>query len=161
MTSYSEYTDDIGEWYNKNIDPHFTQARTRLLKILNEEDSLMEIVKLIGADVLPDSQRLIIEIARVIRVGFLQQNAMHPVDTYMPLDLQYKLMELILYLYDRVSAIVARAIPISQVVRTGVFDLSIKIKYEVSNQEIFDQTKAEIDSRLNQIEDENVESRSL
>lgn len=138
MTSYSEYTDDIGEWYNKNIDPHFTQARTRLLKILNEEDSLMEIVKLIGADVLPDSQRLIIEIARVIRVGFLQQNAMHPVDTYMPLDLQYKLMELILYLYDRVSAIVARAIPISQVVRTGVFDLSIKIKYEVSNQEIFD-----------------------
>ena len=161
MTSYSEYTDDIGEWYNKNIDPHFTQARTRLLKILNEEDSLMEIVKLIGADVLPDSQRLIIEIARVIRVGFLQQNAMHPVDTYMPLDLQYKLMELILYLYDRVSAIVARAIPISQVVRTGVFDLPIKIKYEVSNQEIFDQTKAEIDSRLNQIEDENAESRSL
>ena len=121
----------------------------------------MEIVKLIGADVLPDSQRLIIEIARVIRVGFLQQNAMHPVDTYMPLDLQYKLMELILYLYDRVSAIVARAIPISQVVRTGVFDLPIKIKYEVSNQEIFDQTKAEIDSRLNQIEDENAESRSL
>ena len=161
MTSYSEYTDDIGEWYNKNIDPHFTQARTRLLKILNEEDSLMEIVKLIGADVLPDSQRLIIEIARVIRVGFLQQNAMHPVDTYMPLDLQYKLMELILYLYDRVSAIVARAIPISQVVRTGVFDLPIKIKYEVSDQEIFDQTKAEIDSRLNQIEDENAESRSL
>lgn len=161
MTSYSEYTDDIGEWYNKNIDPHFTQARTRLLKILNEEDSLMEIVKLIGADVLPDSQRLIIEIARVIRVGFLQQNAMHPVDTYMPLDLQYKLMELILYLYDRVSAIVARAIPISQVVRTGVFDLPIKIKYEVSNQEIFDQTKVEIDSRLNQIEDENAESRSL
>ena len=161
MTSYSEYTDDIGEWYNKNIDPHFTQARTRLLKILNEEDSLMEIVKLIGADVLPDSQRLIIEIARVIRVGFLQQNAMHPVDTYMPLDLQYKLMELILYLYDRVSAIVARSIPISQVVRTGVFDLPIKIKYEVSNQEIFDQTKAEIDSRLNQIEDENAESRSL
>ena len=161
MTSYSEYTDDIGEWYNKNIDPHFTQARTRLLKILNEEDSLMEIVKLIGADVLPDSQRLIIEIARVIRVGFLQQNAMHPVDTYMPLDLQYKLMELILYLYDRVSAIVARAIPISQVVRTGVFDLPIKIKYEVSNQEIFDQTKAEIDSRLDQIEDENAESRSL
>ena len=61
----------------------------------------MEIVKLIGSDVLPDDQKLTIEIARVIRVGFLQQNAFHAVDTYVPLEKQLKMMETILYLYDK------------------------------------------------------------
>ena len=73
-----------------------------------QENNLMEIVKLIGSDVLPDDQKLTIEIARVIRVGFLQQNAFHAVDTYVPLEKQLKMMETILYLYDKCAALVAK-----------------------------------------------------
>ena len=69
--------------------------------ILNQESSLMEIVKLIGSDVLPDDQKLTLEIARVIRLGFLQQNAFHKDDTCVPLSKQFQMMETILYLYKK------------------------------------------------------------
>lgn len=155
MTSYSEYTDDVGNWYNQNINPKFMEYRSRLLKLLGEEDSLMEIVKLIGADVLPDGQRLIIEIARVIRVGFLQQNAKHRTDTYMSLENQFALMEIILYLYDKARAVIAKAVPISQLTKSGVFDLLLKLKYDVDDCEVFEKTRKEIDLRLSKIEKEN------
>ena len=74
------------------------------MALLNTESSLMEIVKLIGSDVLPDDQKLILEIARVIRLGFLQQNAFHADDTCVPLEKQYKMMEIILYLYKKAKA---------------------------------------------------------
>ena len=84
--SYSEYTGDLANWYRDNVSPDFMKYREELCSLLLEENSLMEIVKLIGADVLPDDQKLVIEIARVIRVGFLQQNAFHADDTFVPLD---------------------------------------------------------------------------
>ena len=71
----------------------------------------MEIVKLIGADVLPDDQKLIIEIARVVRVGFLQQNAYHKDDTYVPMEKQLKMMQTIIYLYEQSRKIIAPGHP--------------------------------------------------
>ena len=73
----------------------------------------MEIVKLIGSDVLPDDQKLVLEIARVIRLGFLQQNAFHKDDTCVSLQKQYKMMEIILYLYKRCRELVAMNMPMS------------------------------------------------
>ena len=131
MTSYSEYIDPLSSWYNENVNANFMKYRGRILRLLNEEDQLMEIVKLIGADVLPDSQRLVIEISKVIRVGFLQQNAMHQIDTYMSIERQFKMMDIILYLYDEAQKIVARAVPISQLIKTGVFDSVIRLKFEI------------------------------
>ena len=96
----------------------------------------MEIVKLIGADVLPDDQKLTIEIARVIRVGFLQQNAFHPEDTYVPLEKQMKMMEVILHMYHVCRDIVAKQVPISKIIATGLFDKLVKIKYDVPNNNI-------------------------
>ena len=75
LTSYSEYVNDLSSWYIDNVDKNFVSDRNRLMALLTQESSLMEIVKLIGADVLPDDQKLVLEIAKVIRVGFLQQNA--------------------------------------------------------------------------------------
>ncbi len=98
--SYSEYESDLSDYYNENVDPAFMKYRRTFINILREESQLMEIVKLIGADVLPDDQRLTIEIARVIRVGFLQQNAYHADDTYVPLKKQFLMMKTILHLYD-------------------------------------------------------------
>ena len=134
--SYSEYTGDLANWYRDNVSPDFMKYREELCSLLLEENSLMEIVKLIGADVLPDDQKLVIEIARVIRVGFLQQNAFHADDTFVPLEKQFKMMHVILPLYHRAKEVVARQIPLSKITATGLFDKFTKMKYDVPNSNI-------------------------
>ena len=101
LTSYSEYLEDLTPWYRDHVSPKFVADRNQIMAILNQESSLMEIVKLIGSDVLPDDQKLTLEIARVIRLGFLQQNAFHQEDTCVPMEKQFKMMEIILYLYEK------------------------------------------------------------
>ncbi|WP_297209816.1 V-type ATP synthase subunit A [uncultured Flavonifractor sp.] len=153
LTSYSEYTDDLKDWYEKNVGPNFVPCRQRIADLLQEEAKLMEIVKLIGADILPEDQKLIIETARLIRVGFLQQNAYHDIDTYVPLDKQLRMMELILRLHDGAKALVARAIPLSQLKATGIFDQLTKMKYEVPNEDQgkFEAYQQQIDQALEQV----------
>ena len=148
--SYSEYINDLSEWYYENVGAQFMDCRDEICSLLLEENSLMEIVKLIGADVLPDDQKLIIEIARVIRVGFLQQNAFHKEDTYVPLQKQAKMMEIILYLYHKCRDVVAKQVPISKITQLGLFDKLVKMKYDVPNDalEMFDGYKKEIDKAL-------------
>ena len=109
LTSYSEYINDLSSWYMDNVDKRFVDDRNRLMALLVQESSLMEIVKLIGADVLPDDQKLVLEIAKVIRLGFLQQNAFHKDDTSVPLIKQFKMMEVILYLYKKSRSLVSMA----------------------------------------------------
>jgi V/A-type H+-transporting ATPase subunit A len=135
MTSYSEYVDDLKPWYDAHVGPDFVPCRQRIVAILHEESKLMEIVKLIGADVLPEEQKLLMETARAIRVGFLQQNAYNDVDTYVPLDKQLRMMQVILRLYDGAKAQIDKAIPLSQLKATGIFDELTKLKYEVPNGE--------------------------
>lgn len=135
IDSYSEYQDELESWYDENVGEKFMQYRERFISILQEESKLMEIVKLIGSDVLPDSQRLDIEIAKVIRVGYLQQNAFHAEDTCVPLEKQYKMMEVILYLYDKCRALTAKNIPLSRIKEFGMFEKLINIKYDVKNNE--------------------------
>lgn len=134
--SYSEYIPDLQRWFNKNVDSKFMSDRQELQSILAEETKLMEIVKLMGSDVLPDDQKLVIEIAKVVRVGYLQQNAFHPDDTYVPLQKQLKMMEVILYLYRRCKDIVAANKPMRLILETGIFDKVIKMKYDVPNAHI-------------------------
>ena len=136
LTSYSEYTEDLAPWYSKNVDQSFFNYRAQLLSILNQESSLMEIVKLIGSDVLPDDQKLVLEVARVIRLGFLQQNAFHPEDTCVPLVKQLKMMEVILYLNKRAKSLVALGMPVSVLKEENIFEKVINIKYEVKNDEL-------------------------
>jgi Archaeal/vacuolar-type H+-ATPase subunit A len=133
LTSYSEYIQDLAPWYVENIDKNFVDTRNQIIAILNQESSLMEIVKLIGADVLPDDQRLILEIARVIRLGFLQQNAFHHEDTCVPMEKQYKMMEIILYLYKKSKMLINMNMPVSVLRRERMFDKVIAIKYDVPN----------------------------
>lgn len=151
--SYSEYTGDLANWYRDNVSPDFMKYREELCSLLLEENSLMEIVKLIGADVLPDDQKLVIEIARVIRVGFLQQNAFHADDTFVPLEKQFKMMHVILHLYHRAKEVVARQIPLSKITATGLFDKFTKMKYDVpnSNIEMLDDYIKEIDAVMDGI----------
>ena len=157
LTSYSEYADDLKPWYEAHVGKDFVPCRQRISNLLQEEAKLMEIVKLIGADVLPEDQKLVIEIARLIRVGFLQQNAYHAIDTYVPMDKQLKMMELLLRLYDGARELVARAIPLSQLKATGIFDELTKMKYEVPNedQSKFDDYRQRIDQALAKVHQAN------
>ena len=149
-SSYSEYLGDLSGWYAKNVGEDFIPCRNELAQILQEENKLMEIVKLIGADVLPDDQKLVIETARVIRVGFLQQNAYHADDTYVPLEKQLKMMRVILYLHHKAKALVATSVPLSKMMSLGLFDKLVQIKYEVPNDtlEQLDHYYTEIDEAL-------------
>ena len=155
ITSYSEYVEELRGFYD-SIDPNFLKCRLRLQALLNEEAQLMEIVKLIGSDVLPDDQKLVIEITRVIRVGFLQQNAFHKEDTYVPLEKQLRMMEVILHLYDKANALVRKGVPVSTIMELGLFDKVIKMKYDVPNDhiELLDDYISEIDQKLAQAEQE-------
>lgn len=156
MTSYSEYEDDLKEYYAKNVDENFLKLKQRISSILAEEASLMEIVKLIGSDVLPDDQKLIIEIAKVIRVGFLQQNAFHKDDAYVSLTKQFKMMQVILYLYDKANILVSKSIPISTLSASGILDKLSRMKYDIPNDklELFDDYYKEIDNTILNIESE-------
>ncbi|WP_195984157.1 V-type ATP synthase subunit A [Clostridium sp. D33t1_170424_F3] len=151
--SYSEYFGDLDPWYAEHVDEDFIKYRRRISNILQEENQLMEIVKLIGSDVLPDDQKLIIETARVIRVGFLQQNAFHADDTFVPLEKQKLMMKVILHLYKKAKQLVAASIPISGIMESGLFEKLIKIKYDIPNNklELFDDYIKEIDETLSHI----------
>jgi len=152
--SYSEYIPDLERWFNKNVDPKFLRDRQELSSILAEENKLMEIVKLMGSDVLPDDQKLIIEVAKLVRVGYLQQNAFHPDDTYVPLEKQLKMMEVILYLYKRGKEVVSAGKPIRLIMETGIFDHVIKMKYDVPNANLalFDDYYKKIDEAIASID---------
>ncbi len=153
-TSYSEYLGDLAAWYEENVGEDFMACRSQIAQILQEENKLMEIVKLIGADVLPDDQKLAIEIARVIRTGFLQQNAYHQDDTYVPMEKQLKMMRIILHLYKSAQKLVARSIPLSQLTATGLFDEVSRIKYDVPNDhlELLDGYFQKIDEAMRKLD---------
>lgn len=136
LTSYSEYVGDLSEWYSHNVGEKFVDCRNEILNILTTENRLNEIVKLIGSDVLPDDQKLILEIARVIRLGFLQQNAFHKDDTFVPMEKQLKMMEVILHLYDRCKDLIEMDMPMALLRESDVFEKIIAIKYDVPNNEL-------------------------
>ena len=151
LTSYSEYLLDLAPWYNEHISPKFVDDRNRLMAILNQESSLMEIVKLIGSDVLPDDQKLVLEIAKVIRLGFLQQNAFHKDDTCVSLEKQFKMMEVILHLYHTMN------MPISVLKDENIFERVIAMKYDVPNDrlDLFDDYMKDIDAFYERVMERN------
>ena len=118
----------------------------------------MEIVKLIGSDVLPDSQKLTIEISKVIRTGFLQQNAFHKDDTFVPITKQMQMMEVIVYLQKTGASLVSEGIPIRALVETGLFDKLNKMKYDVPNDkpELFKNYYTDIDAAAKKLRAEHI-----
>ncbi len=157
LTSYSDYLHDLAPWYLTNVGDNFIECRGKILNILTQESQLNEIVKLIGSDVLPDDQKLVLEIARVIRLGFVQQNAYHPSDTYVPLEKQLKMMETILYLYDKSKQLINMNMPMSVLRAEDIYEKVISIKYDVANDELykFEEYKKMIDTFYHNVMEKN------
>ena len=151
--SSSEYVNDLSKWFSQNVAHDFMELRAEMQQILHEEASLMEVVKLIGSDVLPEDQKLTLEIARVVRVGYLQQNAFHADDQSVPLEKQYKMLKVISYLKRACQQKVAKKIPVSLITKTGIFETVIKMKYDVPNNNValLDTYNDKIDTALDSI----------
>ncbi len=154
LNSYSGYSEMIQRYYEKELGENIAVIRKKMLSILYEESKLLEIVLLVGEDVLPDDQRLILEIARVIKIGFLQQNAFNDIDTYVPLKKQLEMLKTIELLYDRGLQSVKRGIPISKVRNADIYEEIIKMKYTISNDHIekIQGLNAKINEFYNQLE---------
>ncbi|WP_028509076.1 V-type ATP synthase subunit A [Ruminococcus sp. NK3A76] len=152
--SYSEYLDDIAQYFTDNVAADYMETRQRISSILSKENELMEIVKLMGSDVLPDDQKILIETARVIRVGFLQQNAFHKDDTYVDLDKQYRMMKIILLLFDKANEAAGRGADVAAIKATGWFEKLIKMKYDIPNDkpQMFDEYSEQLTADLDGLE---------
>ena len=148
--SYSEYVPDFSAWYRENVDPMFLTLREELCAVLMEENKLMEIVKLIGADVLPDDQKLVIEVAHVIRAGFLQQEYFGKNDAFVPLKKQFAMMKVILQYYHKMRDAVALQIPMSALLKLGFSEKLIAMKHDVpvDDLSLIDSYAAEIDAKI-------------
>jgi len=136
ILSYSEYADEISEWWSKNVDREWQRYRNEALKILQREDELKEIVKLVGPEALPDSQRLILEAARMLRIVFLQQNALDPIDTYSTPVKQFKMLKIIIDFYDGAKKIIEKGVPIFKVTQLPVVSEIMRMKSEIPNEKI-------------------------
>jgi len=136
LDSYSEYLNDLEPWFKDNVNEEWLELRSRAMSLLKEESRLQDIVQLVGEDVLPDNQRLILEVAKLIKIGFLQQNAFDDIDRYSDINKQYWLLKIILYLYDQAQPLVKKNVPISQLKNDELFNKLLRLKNTAANDEL-------------------------
>ncbi len=148
LSSYSGYLKMLEEWYFDYVGENAIHIRNQVLRLLQEESKLLDIVQLVGEDVLPDSQRLILEISRVVKTGILQQNAFHKDDSFVPMAKQYKMLCAVWHLYQRASACAEKGIPMSQIKDEALFEKITKMKYNIPNDDLsgIDAINSEVDT---------------
>jgi V/A-type H+-transporting ATPase subunit A len=154
LDSYSEYLEDVSEWWHQQTHRDWYKMRNEAMEILSEENRLSQIVKLVGSDALPDEQRLVLETARLLREGFLQQNAMDDIDAYSTIQKQISMLGLILYFNERARQIIKAGAPISVIHSLSVVDTLIRMKTQVANNklEMLDEIHKTIDEQMTQLE---------
>ncbi|MBN2488165.1 MAG: ATP synthase subunit A [Methanosarcinaceae archaeon] len=130
LTSYSLYSKSLSEWFGKNVATDWVELRDNSMELLQKEAELQEIVQLVGSDALPEDQQLSLEIARMVREYFLQQNAFHPVDTYCAFDKQYKLLKAIFKFSDMANAALESGVPMTDIITLESKDELAKVKFE-------------------------------
>ena len=146
LNSYSLYMDTLTPWYEKNIAQDWNDLRYKSMNILQSESELLEIVQLVGSDALPENQQITLEVARMLREIFLQQNSFHPIDTYCSFDKQYKLLKSILKYNDLANQSLNSGSDISSILNIESKSELAKIKYE----ENFDQLLNEVMNKMEQ-----------
>lgn len=129
LTSYSLYVDTMERWFNSHVHPDWMECRSRIMRLLQEESELQEIVKLVGIDALSAPDRLRLEAARSIREDFLHQDAFHETDTYTPLEKQYTMMKLVLEYYRESVEALGRNVSVEKLVKLPVRERIGRFKY--------------------------------
>ncbi len=156
--SYSEYIEDVANWWRQETNQDWLSMRTQAMEILSEESRLAQIVKLVGPDTLPDEQRLTLETARLLREGFLQQSSFDPVDAYSNVQKQIRMLGLILYFHRRAQRIISRGAPISVIHDLPVVNTLIRMKTDVPNDQLnkLDDIQKDIDTQMEKLQTEYV-----
>jgi V/A-type H+-transporting ATPase subunit A len=154
LNSYSEYVDDVADWWTEQTGEDWRELRVRAMDILNEESHLEQIVKLVGPDALPDEQRLILETAHLLRDGFLQQSALDEVDTYATIQKQIRMLKLILHFHECARPIIQHGAPIVVIQDLDVMDDLIRMKTQVANDELekLDDIRKKLDDEMDKLE---------
>ena len=152
IDSYSLYQPKIDAYLDENIDRRFSKLRKRSMALLQEETSLLEVVRLVGRDSLSDEDQMKLHTSKSIREDFLQQNAFHDVDTFCPLEKQFKMLDTILYFYDRGQEALENGAYFSEIEELDVKESIARMKY-VPNEELekIDEIKDKIVSQLNKL----------
>jgi len=155
LESYSQYLDNVEGWWAER-NPRWRELRGEMMNLLTEEDKLQQIVKLVGADVLPDNQRLVLLVADIFKTGYLQQNAADDVDTYCNPRKQAALLEAFVTFYRRASRIIAQGAPIARVRELAVIQEMVRAKSTIRNEDQtgLDGLLSRIDEQLRALEKE-------
>ena len=150
LTSYSLYVDNMGDWFNENVHEDWMKCRSRLMRLLQEEAELQEIVQLVGMDALSAPDRLKLEAARSIREDFLHQNSFHEIDTYTPLEKQYLMMRLVIAYYDQCADALEKGVGIEDLVNLKVRESIGRYKYTETDRirEVYEQVVKELAAEL-------------
>jgi V/A-type H+/Na+-transporting ATPase subunit A len=154
MQSYSGYIADLSGWWHTQVDKDWNSYREEAMRILQAEDDLKNIVKLVGPEALPDKQRLILETARIIRIAFLQQNALDAIDTYSSPQKQFKMLKLIVDLHKEAEDIVSEGTPIFKITQMSVVEEIMRMKSSVPNDklELIDDLAKRVQDQLSILE---------
>lgn len=152
IDSYSLYQPKIDAYLDENIDRRFSKLRKRSMALLQEETSLLEVVRLVGRDSLSDEDQMKLHTSKSIREDFLQQNAFHDVDTFCPLEKQFKMLDTILYFYDRGQEALVKGAYFSEIEELEVKENIARMKYLPNDElEKLDEIKDKIDSQLKKL----------
>ncbi|HEX9012405.1 MAG TPA: V-type ATP synthase subunit A, partial [Anaerolineaceae bacterium] len=156
LDSYSEYLEDVAAWWREAVGKDWYRMRNQAMEILSEESRLSQIVKLVGPDALPDEERLILETARLLREGFLQQSAMDDIDQYSTVQKQIRMLDLILHFHQRALRIVKHGASISVIHSLPVVGGLIRMKSLVENDHLekLDDVQTQIDEQMDQLDAE-------
>ncbi len=156
LNSYSEYVNEVVGWWREQGYEDWHATREQALDILQHESHLQQIVKLVGPDALPDDQRLILETARLLREGFLQQNALDPVDSYASIEKQSRMLQVILHFHHRATRIIAKGCPIVIIHDLSVVSRIVRMKENVGNDQVekIDEILQMLNEQMDQVEED-------
>ena len=154
LESYSEYVDEVADWWRERGHENWHELRGQALGILQRESRLQQVVKLVGPDALPDDQRLILETARLLREGFLQQSALDEVDAYSTVKKQMHLLQVILHFHDRATHVIAKGCPIFVIHGLPVVNMLVRAKTGIPNERVerIDEIQRALDEQMDQVE---------
>ena len=154
LESYSEYLDDVSPWWEEHAGPSWAALRSEIMELLQKEVRLQQVVKLVGPDALPDSQRFILEVCTLFKNAFLQQSAFDDVDRYSSVEKQMRMLALILVYWDRGSQAIKRGVTLLKLRRIKVLQEIVKMKFTIPNEkpEDFDRLMGRLERALDQLE---------
>ena len=153
IDSYSEYADEVKEWWD-NLDPRWAKVRLEALELLKKEQKLQAIVRLIGPDALPDYERIVLIVADMIKNGFLQQNAFDAIDVYSVPEKQIQILLLMMEFYNRGAAVIKAGAPLSKVNSLPVKEEIVRLKTTVPNDklEMIKETESRFEEQMGGLE---------